>query len=181
MAAATGSQLPAFAALRLLSTEGKEAETSALIAATIEQATAQGQGLAVRVAQWAAAVLYNGIGHFDEAAAAAREVTANDIDPYPQMWALPELVEAAARIGENDVARSALDRLAEMTRPAGTDWGLGTEARSRALLSDGENADLLYREAVERFGRTRLRPVLSLLVAQPTTASNPPGSEDASH
>ena len=157
----TGSQLPPFAALRLLSMEGKEAEASALIAATIEQATAQGQGLAVRVAQWAAAVLYNGIGHYDEAAAAAREVTANDIDPYPQMWALPELVEAAARIGENDVARNALDRLAEMTRPAGTDWGLGTEARSRALLSDGENADLLYREAIERFGRTRLRPELA--------------------
>ena len=94
------------------------------------------------MAQWAAAVLYNGLGRYDEAAAAAREVTANDIDPYPQMWALPELVEAAARIGENDVARLALDRLAEMTRPAGTDWGLGTQARSRALLSDGENADL---------------------------------------
>jgi ATP/maltotriose-dependent transcriptional regulator MalT len=92
---------------------------------------------------------------------AAREVTANDIDPYPQMWALPELVEAAVRTGENDVAHKAIDRLAEMTRPAGTDWGLGTEARSRALVSDGENADLLYREAIERFGRTKLRPELA--------------------
>jgi ATP/maltotriose-dependent transcriptional regulator MalT len=113
------------------------------------------------VAQWAAAVLYNGIGHFDEAAAAAREVTANDIDPYPQMWALSELVEAAARMGEGDVARDALTRLAEMTQPAGTDWGLGTEARSRALLSEGENADRLYCQAIERFGRTRLRPELA--------------------
>jgi DNA-binding CsgD family transcriptional regulator len=159
--AATGSQLPPFAALRLLSMEGREADASALIAATIEQATAQGQGLALRVAQWAAAVLHNGLAHYDEAAAAARQVTANDIDPYPQMWALPELVEAAARVGETDVARNALDRLAEMTQPAGTDWGLGTEARSRALLSDGENADLLYREAIERFGRTGLRPELA--------------------
>ena len=74
------------------------------------------------------------------------EVTANDIDPYPQMWAPPELVEAVHE-SANDVARSALDRLAEMTgRPV--QLGLGTEARSRALLSDGENADLLYREAV---------------------------------
>jgi DNA-binding CsgD family transcriptional regulator len=161
VAALTGSQLPPFAALRLVSMGGKEAEATALIAATIEQATAQGQGLAVRVAQWAAAVLYNGLGRYDAAAAAAREVTANDIDPYPQMWALPELVEAAARMGENDVARNALDRLAGMTRPAGTDWGLGTEARSRALLSDGENADRLYREAIERFGRTKLRPELA--------------------
>jgi ATP/maltotriose-dependent transcriptional regulator MalT len=140
--------------------EGTEA-ASALIAATIDQATAQGQGLAVKVAQWAAAVRYNGMGHYDEAAAAARQVTANNTDPYPQMWALPELVEAAARSGDTDVARNALDRLAEMTQPAGTDWALGTEARSRALLSDGEDADLLYREAIERFGRTTLRPELA--------------------
>jgi DNA-binding CsgD family transcriptional regulator/tetratricopeptide (TPR) repeat protein len=161
VAAATGSQLPPFAALRLLSMQGREADASTLIAATIEQATARGQGLAVRVAQWAAAVLYNGLARYDEAAAAARQVTANDIDPYPQMWALPELIEAAARLGETDVARKALDRLAEMTQPAGTDWGLGTEARSRALLSEGENADLLYREAIERLGRTGLRPELA--------------------
>ena len=161
VAEVTGSQLPPFAALRLLSMEGREADALELIAATIKQGTARGQGLAVRVAQWAAAVLYNGLARYDEAAAAARQVTANDIDPYPQMWALPELVEAAARVGENDVARNALDRLIEMTQPAGTDWALGTEARSRAVLSDGENADLLYREAIERFGRTGLRPELA--------------------
>ncbi len=161
VAAVTGSQLPPFAALRLLSMEGREADALELIAATIEQGTARGQGHAVRVAQWAAAVLYNGLGRYDEALAAARQVTANDIDPNPSMWALPELVEAAARVGENDVARNALDRLAEMTQPAGTDWALGTEARSRAVLSDGENADLLYREAIERFGRTGLRPELA--------------------
>ena len=161
VAAVTGSQLPPFAALRLLSMEGREADALELIAATIKQGTARGQGLAVRVAQWAAAVLYNGLARYDEALAAARQVTANDIDPYPQMWALPELVEAAARVGENDVARNALDRLIEMTQPAGTDWALGTEARSRAVLSDGENADLLYREAIERFGRTGLRPELA--------------------
>jgi DNA-binding CsgD family transcriptional regulator/tetratricopeptide (TPR) repeat protein len=161
VAAVTGSQLPPFATLRLLSMQGREADASRLIAATIEHGTARGQGLAVRVAQWAAAVLYNGLARYDEAAAAARQVTANDIDPYPQMWALPELVEAAARVGETDVARQALDRLVEMTQPAGTDWGLGTEVRSRALLSDGENAELLYREAIERFGRTGLRPELA--------------------
>jgi DNA-binding CsgD family transcriptional regulator len=161
VAAATGSQLPPFAALMLLSMEGREAEASALIAGTIEHATAHGQGLAMRVAQWAAAVLYNGLARYDEAAAAARQVTTNDIDPYPSMLALPELVEAAVRVGETDVARKALDRLAEMTQPAGTDWALGTEVRSQALLSDGERADLLYREAIERFGRTGLRPELA--------------------
>jgi DNA-binding CsgD family transcriptional regulator len=161
VAAATGSQLPPFAALRLLSMEGKEADTCALIAATIEHATARGQGLAVRVAQWAASVLYNGLARYGEAAAAARQVTANDIDPYPQMWALPELVEAASRVGAIELANEALGRLVEVTDPAGTDWALGTQARSRALLSDSESADRLYQEAIERFGRTRLRPELA--------------------
>jgi len=161
VAVATGSQLPPFAALRLSSMRGREADASALITTTIKGAGARGQGLAVRVAQWSAAVLYNGLARYAEAAAAAREVTANDIDPYPQMWALPELVEAASRVGETDVARNALDRLTEMTQPAGTDWGLGTQMRSRALLSDGKDADALYREAIERFARTGLRPELA--------------------
>jgi DNA-binding CsgD family transcriptional regulator/tetratricopeptide (TPR) repeat protein len=161
VAAAAGSQLPPYAALRLLSMEGSEAQAASLIATTIEGATARGQGNAVRVAQWAASVLYNGLARYDEAAAAARLVTANDIDPYPWMWVLPELVEAATRVGETDVARKALDRLAETTEPAGTEFGLGMEARSRALLSGGETADLLYREAIERLGRTALRPELA--------------------
>jgi DNA-binding CsgD family transcriptional regulator len=159
--AATGSQLPPFAALRLRSLQGREAEASALIEATIQQATAGGAGLAVRVAQWAAAVLYNGLARYDQAVSAARRVTANDIDPYQSMWALPELVEAAVRVSDTELAREALDRLAETTQPAGTDFAFGIEARSRALLTNGGNADLLYREAIERLGRTQLRPELA--------------------
>ena len=142
--------------------EGKEADASALISATIEHAAAGAQGLAVTYAHWAAAVLYNGLARYDEAAAAARQATANDIDPCPQMWALPELVEAASRVGDVELASDALERLVETTQPAGTDLALGIEARSRALLSDGESADRLYQEAIDRLGRTppppRARP-----------------------
>ena len=161
VAAATGSQLPPMAALRLTSVRGREAEAAPLIQATIQQGTSRGQGLAVCVALWAAAVLYNGLSRYEEAAAAASQVTTNDIDPYPQMWALSELVEAASRSGQADVARTAAGRLAEVTIPAGTDWALGTEARSRALLLDGAAAEDLYHEAIERFGRTQLRPELA--------------------
>jgi DNA-binding CsgD family transcriptional regulator len=161
VAAATGNQLPPFAALRLAAMRGREAEAGPLIEAVIRQGSTRGQGLAVRVAQWSAAVLYNGLSRYDDAASAAREVTADDIDPYPHMWALSELAEAATRSGETDLARRAVDRLAEVTVPAGTDWALATEARSRALLLDGAAADDLYREAIERFGRTRLRPELA--------------------
>src|SRR5262249_5568613 len=89
-----------------------------------------------------------------------REAAASDSDPYPEMWALPELVEAAARVGEIELAREAFHRLVEKTHPAGTDWALGIEARSQALLS-GEDAGSLYQEAVARLGRTGLRPELA--------------------
>jgi DNA-binding CsgD family transcriptional regulator len=161
VAASTGSQLPPFAALRLRSLQGREAEASALIEATIRMAEAVGAGLAVRVAQWATAVLYNGLARYDEAASAARQVTATDIDPYPSMWVLPELVEAAARTGDPDLARTALDRLTQMTQPAGTSFALGIQARSRALLSDGTIAEGFYRQAIEQLGRTQLRPELA--------------------
>ena len=77
------------------------------------------------------------------------------------MWALPELVEAAARTGDTEVAADALERLAETTQAGGTDFGLGIEARCRALLSDGAAAEDQYREAIDRLGRTRLRPELA--------------------
>jgi DNA-binding CsgD family transcriptional regulator len=77
------------------------------------------------------------------------------------VWALPELVEAAARVGDVELARGALERLAETTQPAGTDFALGIEARCRALLSDGATAEELYREAIDRLRRTQLRPELA--------------------
>ena len=102
----------------------------------------------------------------DKAASAAREVAANGILPFLSSWALFELVEAAVRIGDTELARDALDRLAEATQPAGTDLALGIEARSRALLADGDAAEASYREAIARLGRhapsarTRARPSL---------------------
>jgi ATP/maltotriose-dependent transcriptional regulator MalT len=113
------------------------------------------------VAYWAAAVLYNGRARYQEAASAARQVTANAIDPWESMWALAELVEAATRTGDTELAGEALERLTETTQPAGTDFALGIEARSRALLTTGDDADLLYREAIDRLGRTQLRPELA--------------------
>jgi DNA-binding CsgD family transcriptional regulator len=112
-------------------------------------------------AQWTAAVLYNGLARYEEAALAAQQAASKTFDPWSYMWALPELVEAAARTGDAGLAGDALARLAETTQPAGTDFGLGMEARCRALASDGVTADGLYREAIERLSRTRLRPELA--------------------
>ena len=149
----TGNQVPPFALLRILALQGREAEASRLIDAVIDEATARGQGNAVKVAHWAAAVLYNGLGRYEEAAAAAGEVVTNGILPWLSMWALFELVEAAARVGDTELARDALDALAATTQPAGSGFALGIEARCRALLADGDDAEASYREAIERLDR----------------------------
>ena len=96
-----------------------------------------------------------------EALAAAREASEEQPELFLSAWALTELIEAAARCGQTELAADALERLAAPRRAAGTDWALGIEARCRALLSEGDAAEHLYREAIERLGRTRLRPELA--------------------
>jgi DNA-binding CsgD family transcriptional regulator len=112
-------------------------------------------------AHLAAAELYNGLGHYEKAASAARQAAASTFDPWNSLWALPELAEAAARAGDTELARDALGQLAETTQPSGTDLALGIEARCRALLSEGKTADHLYQEAIDRLGRGRLRTELA--------------------
>lgn len=158
VAAAIGTPLPPFASLTLLARQGRELEASLLIEATIKQCTAGMQGLPVLAAELAAAVLYNGLGRYGEAASAAAHVTANAGPVALYNWGLPELVEAAVRSGDPDLARDALARLVETTQPAGTDYALGMEARSRALVGEGGAAERLYREAIDRLSRTDIRP-----------------------
>ena len=113
------------------------------------------------VAHWVAAVLYNGLGRYDEALAAARRACEHK-HVYISMWALPELIEAAARTGNQRViADDALDWLAGTTQASGTDFGMGIEARSRALLSEAEAAEASFCEAIDRLSRTRRRPDLA--------------------
>ena len=157
---ATGARLVAYAAMVLAAFRGSHAEAVPLIEATLEQAAAAGQGAAVTWAHWVAAILYNGLGRYADALETARQAAGHRL-VHLSMWALPELVEAAARTGNTGLAGEALDRLSEWTQAGRTDWGLGVEARSRALLSDGEQADRLYREAIDRLGRTGMRPELA--------------------
>ena len=161
VAAATGSPIAPYTLLRLLALQGKEAEASAAIASAIELAAAEGQGMAAAWAHWTAAVLYNGLARYKEAASAAQQATSNTLNPWMSMWAMPELVEAAVRAGNLELARDALERLAETTQPCGNDVALGIEARCRALLSHGADADDRYREAIGRLTRTQLRPELA--------------------
>jgi ATP/maltotriose-dependent transcriptional regulator MalT len=161
VATATGRDFPSNIALRLRALQGREAEASALIVSAIEHAAAEGQGLAATNAHWAAAILYNSLARYDEAAAAARRATSDTLEPWVSVWALPELVEAAARRRDTELARDGLERLTESTQPFRTDIALGIEARCRALLSPGAAAEPLYRDAIDRLGRAELRPDLA--------------------
>jgi len=158
---ATGTRLAPFSAMLLAAFRGREAEATSLIDSTIAEATAGGQGISVQFAHWVAAILCNGVARYEDALAAAQEATNEEFDLFLSPWALPELIEASVKSRKTELGNGAFERLAEATTAAGTDWALGIEARCRALLSDGAAADDLYREAIGRLRRTRLRPELA--------------------
>ena len=158
---AIGSQLAPYGALGVAAWRGRPSEAAELIRHTMQEVADRGEGIGVTVAQWASAVLHNGLGRVGEALTAARQATAYPLDFGSSNWALVELVEAGVRAGNASDAAEGLRRLSEMTSASGTDWALGIEARSRALLSQGEAAERLYREAIIRLGRTRVRAELA--------------------
>ena len=158
---ATGTRYAPYAGLLLTTLQGREADASTALEAVIREAGAGGQGIGVQWAEWLNAVLYNGLGRYERALPSAQRATEERPQLFISLWALPEQVEAAVRSGHVEPAQAALAALAEATATSRTDWGLGIHARSRALLSAGEAAEGFYREALERLGRTRLRPELA--------------------
>src|SRR5215472_12245079 len=142
--------------LALAAMRGQGAEVLELIEAGTKNGEREGEGEGLSYVQWATAVLYNSLGRYQEALAAAPQTTGNSPALWFGNWAVVEHIEAAARSGMHERAVGALQRLAETTRASGTDWALGIEARSRALVCDGEAAENLYREAIDRLGRARL-------------------------
>jgi DNA-binding CsgD family transcriptional regulator len=161
VAEATGSEIGSYGALYLGGFQGRDPPISNLIDATIREATPGGQGTAVQFATFAASVLANGRGRYRDALAPAQETGEYMPELVTAGWALCEIVEAATRCGEIDAAERALERLVERNEFISTDWGLGLEARCRALLAEPDAAETLYREAIDRLGRTRLRPELA--------------------
>jgi DNA-binding CsgD family transcriptional regulator len=157
---ATGIRIASYGGMLLAAYQGREAEASALFTTTIESASASGEGNGVQFANWATAVLFNGLGRYGEALVAARQASDAAREFLISHWALAELVEACVRSGNSGLASEALQRLVEAPSASGADWGLGIVARSRALVSEDEAAEALYLEAITRLGRTPLRPEL---------------------
>ena len=157
---ATGIRAAPYGALILEAWRGKPREARALIDTTIREVASRGEGIGVAISEYARAVLCNGLGQYEEALVAANS-TCRYREVVAENWGLSELIEAAARIGRADQATDAMDRLAMKTRATGTDWALGIEARSRALLSKGAVAQRHFREAIDHLSRTRMRVELA--------------------
>jgi DNA-binding CsgD family transcriptional regulator len=157
---ATGIRSAPYGALILSAWRGKPPETTDLIHTTEREAEARGEGIGLAISAYARAVLCNGLGRYEEAVAAAvsasehREVVAEN-------WGLSELVEPAMRCGRTDLATEAMNRLATKAQATRTDWALGIEARARALLDHGADAERWFRTAIEHLGRTRVRAELA--------------------
>jgi DNA-binding CsgD family transcriptional regulator len=160
IAGVTGSRVAPYVPMFLAALRGNQAELTSLVEAAIATAEAEGQGVAVTTAHWSAAILHNGLGRYADALAAAGKAR-DDSHLFVSMWAAPELVEAAVRTGHTEVAADALERLAERAQAGRTDFGLGLEARCRALVSQGQAAEDRFREAIERLGRARMRTELA--------------------
>ncbi|MEU6205554.1 AAA family ATPase [Micromonospora musae] len=156
----TGIPVPGYMALLLAAWQGDENRTIELAAVNTADARRRGEGLAPAIAGWAKALLYNGLGRFDEALKAAQQTIQSSLEPGVLTGApLVELIIAAARSGQPEIGADALKRLSTSTQACGTDWALGMEACCRAILTDGATAEESYVEAIERLGRTKIRPL----------------------
>jgi DNA-binding CsgD family transcriptional regulator len=152
---ATGNAPVRYPSLLLAAWRGVEPESEDALNVGLENAVARGEGRGIGGAGYGKALLYNGLGRYEEALASAR--TACEYDDLGICgFALVEFVEAGARSGAQEEAAGALRLFEERTAAAGTDWALGVQASSSALLSEGEFAESLYREAIERLGQTRV-------------------------
>ncbi len=158
IAEATGNPPLVFTEMMLAAWRGREAQASELIEATLQEARAGGLG--ANLATYASSVLDNGLGRHDAAREAAWRVFERDLVAYGP-FVVPELAEAASRTGDMALVRAALEWLSERTRVTPTEWALGIEARVRALLSQGDAAESLYRESIDRLGQTSIRVELA--------------------
>ncbi len=158
---ATGSHLAPQGAIALAAWRGSEDEVSTLIEASRQEVERRGEGLWLVATEWASAVLFNSLGRYSEALAVSERAGTDPHELGVSTWVPTEFIEAAVRAGVPERTSAPLRRLQEISRASGTDWALGVEARSRALVSEGEEADRLYREAIERLARTRVRVALS--------------------
>ena len=141
---------------------GREPEVLATVATSTRECEQRGEGAGLAYADYARAVLYNGLGRYQEAFNAAADADIVDVEGYTIHSALaPELIEAAVRSRHLERAQAALEVLIKSATAAGSNWALGVSARCQALLASDKESQALYLEAIERLGGTKIRPQLA--------------------
>jgi len=156
----TGISSAPYGALILRAWRGDAQQVRELVESTTREAGTRGEGIGLAICDYTRAVLCNGLGHYEEAVAAARSASEYQ-EVVAENWGLSELIEPAVRTGRTDLATDALHRLANKTQATGTHWALGVEARSRALLGEGAAGEEAFRDAIEHLSRTRVRAELA--------------------
>jgi DNA-binding CsgD family transcriptional regulator len=157
LAEATGSQIvPPYGSLTVAAFRGRDDDLRRSVETTTDEFLRHGEGMGLTLSFWATALLYNGLARYEDAFAAADQATEDPHELWFSNFALIELIEAASRIGQQDRATEALQILSASATASGTPWALGIEARSRALLTRGDDAEKLFREAIDRLEPTRL-------------------------
>jgi DNA-binding CsgD family transcriptional regulator len=121
----------------------------------VGESVGRGRGRVADVGQYIAAVADTFDGHYPAAISRALTVVENG-HAYTVERVLPELVEAAFRAGQDEIAATAYDTLSQRALAAGTPWGLGLRARCAALLAEGPDAEDCYREAISQLERCQM-------------------------
>ncbi len=157
----TGSRLPPYSAVILAAYRCRERELMELVQACTDEVSRRGDGRGPALLDWIMAVFYNSVGRYRDALSAAQRTSEDPFELVFSLWGLVELIEASARSGAPEQAADALERLSQATDATGGDWALGIQCYARALLSEGDAADRLYREAIERLGCTSIHTSLA--------------------
>jgi DNA-binding CsgD family transcriptional regulator/tetratricopeptide (TPR) repeat protein len=158
---ATGVALAPYGALALAAWRGDEATAAPLIETSMADVVTRGEDSGVMVTHWAQSLLLNGLGRYQDAVPPARSATEHPIESAVVYWALSELIESAVRSGQPELAAGAYQRLSATARACGTEWALGVQARAGAQLASGRTAEVLYGQAIEHLGRTRIKMELA--------------------
>jgi DNA-binding CsgD family transcriptional regulator len=157
VADATATRTARYAAVLVTAYRGREREARTFIDAAARDFTARGEGMGVTLTRCADAVLCNGLGQYEDAYDAAADALEDPYELWFWPWATVELIEAASRTGRTSAAAEAFERLKESTTASGSEWAGAVEDRCRALLSEKEAAEKLYRSAIDRLSPTVLR------------------------